>query len=35
MSEIWSQRLGFWWIAEDQPGETAIAESPDGTYTYG
>jgi long-chain acyl-CoA synthetase len=35
MSEIWSQRLGFWWIAEDQPGKTAIAESPDGTYTYG
>ncbi len=35
MSEIWSQRLGFWWIAEDHPNKTAIAESPDGTYTYG
>jgi long-chain acyl-CoA synthetase len=31
----WDQRLGFWWIAEDQPDALAIAESPGGSRTYG
>ena len=31
----WEQRLGFWWIAEDQPDRPAIVASPDGALTYG
>ena len=30
----WDQRLGFWWIAEDDPERAAVAASPDGTLTY-
>ena len=33
-SDIWDQRLGTWWIAEDHPDALAIAESPDGRWTY-
>ena len=35
MSDIWDQRLGFWWIAEDHPDKPAILESPDGAFTFG
>ena len=31
----WDQRLGVWWIAEDHPNALAIAESPEGSFTYG
>jgi long-chain acyl-CoA synthetase len=32
----WDQRLGFWYIAEDRPGQPAIVESPSGlTWTFG
>src|SRR5215217_474021 len=30
----WNRRLGFWWIAEDQPQLPAILEGPDGPRTY-
>jgi long-chain acyl-CoA synthetase len=32
---IWDRRLGFWYIAEDQPDAPAIMDSPDGEWTYG
>ncbi len=35
MQSPWDRRLGFWWIAEDQPDLPAIIESPDGPRTYG
>ena len=35
VSDIWEQRLGTWWIAEDHPDSIAIADSPDGHWTYG
>ncbi len=35
MEHPWDRRLGFWWIAEDQPEAPAILASPDGTRTYG
>ena len=35
VSDMWDQRLGTWWIAEDHPDLIAIAESPDGMWTYG
>ena len=35
MDSPWDRRLGFWWIAEDQPDAPAILESPDGPRTYG
>jgi len=35
MASVWDQRLGFWWIAEDQPDRPAIVTSPDGARTYG
>jgi long-chain acyl-CoA synthetase len=31
----WDRRLGFWWIAEDQPGAPAVLAGPDGPLTYG
>lgn len=31
----WDRRLGFWWIAEDQPDAPAIVDGPDGPLTYG
>ncbi len=34
MSDTWDQRLGVWWIAEDQPDLPAIIASPDGPRTY-
>ncbi len=34
MSDTWDQRLGVWWIAEDQPDLSAIIASPDGPRTY-
>ncbi|MCU1395538.1 MAG: fadD4 1 [Ilumatobacteraceae bacterium] len=34
-TDIWDQRLGTWWIAEDRPDAVAIADSPEGTWTYG
>lgn len=30
----WDQRLGVWWIAEDHPDFVAIADSPQGSFTY-
>ncbi|MCU4186865.1 AMP-binding protein [Acidiferrimicrobium sp. IK] len=30
-----TQRLGFWWIAEDHPDLPAVVSSPSGTRTYG
>jgi long-chain acyl-CoA synthetase len=33
-TNIWDQRLGVWWIAEDRPDAIAIVESPDGVWTY-
>ena len=33
-SDIWEQRLGTWWIADDRPDSVAIADSPDGRWTY-
>ncbi|HET6950050.1 MAG TPA: AMP-binding protein [Acidimicrobiales bacterium] len=36
MESPWSQRLGFWWIAEDHPHLPAIVESPSGVaLTFG
>ena len=35
MDNPWDRRLGFWWIAEDEPDRPAIVESPDGPRTYG
>lgn len=36
MSEnIWDRRLGFWYIAEDEPYAPAILTSPDGEWSYG
>ena len=35
MDNPWDRRLGFWWIAEDQPELPAILEGPDGPRTYG
>lgn len=32
---IWDQRLGVWWIAEDHPDALAVVDSPDGQWTYG
>ncbi len=35
MRHPWAQRLGVWWIAEDQPALPAVVESPTGeTFTY-
>ena len=34
MTNIWHQRLGTWWIAEDHPDALAIVESPDGQWSY-
>ena len=34
MASVWDQRLGFWWIAEDQPDLPAILATPDGPRTY-
>lgn len=34
-SHPWDRRLGFWWIAEDQPEAPAVLDSPDGARTYG
>jgi long-chain acyl-CoA synthetase len=32
----WDQRLGFWWIAQDQPDRPAVVDSPSGvTCTFG
>ncbi|MET0195856.1 MAG: AMP-binding protein, partial [Rhodococcus fascians] len=35
MNDVWKQRLGVWWIAEDYPDALAIIASPDGPRTYG
>lgn len=36
MRHPWDQRLGFWWIAEDRPGQPCVVESPSGlTATFG
>lgn len=35
MEHPWDRRLGVWYIAEDSPDAPAIAESPDGSRTYG
>ncbi|BBZ21668.1 AMP-binding protein [Mycolicibacter hiberniae] len=36
MQHPWDQRLGVWWIAEDQPDAPAIVESPSGrTLSFG
>jgi long-chain acyl-CoA synthetase len=35
VDDIWDRRLGVWYLAEDHPDAAAIAESPDGTWTYG
>lgn len=35
MEHPWDRRLGFWYIAEDQPDYPAILDSPDGPRTYG
>ena len=35
MDNPWDRRLGFWWIADDEPDVPAILESPDGQRTYG
>ena len=32
--DIWAQRLGFWYLAEDHPDALAVAESPEGAVTY-
>ena len=32
--DVWSRRLGFWHLAEDHPDALAVAESPDGEFTY-
>ncbi|HEY4333245.1 MAG TPA: AMP-binding protein [Ilumatobacteraceae bacterium] len=32
---IWDQRLGAWWIGEDHPDAPAIADSPEGSWSYG
>src|SRR5579862_5664846 len=34
MRHPWDRRLGVWWIAEDQPDQPAILESPSGTRTF-
>src|SRR5215211_4319266 len=34
-ADPWGGRLGFWWIAEDNPDLPAIVASPDGSRTYG
>ena len=31
----WDRRLGFWWIADDQPDVPAVLAGPDGPRTYG
>jgi long-chain acyl-CoA synthetase len=33
MDNPWDRRLGFWWIADDQPETPAILESPEGPRT--
>ncbi len=33
-TDLWDQRLGTWYIADDRPDATAIIESPDGPWTY-
>jgi long-chain acyl-CoA synthetase len=33
-SDVWDQRLGVWWIAEDHPDALAVAHSPTGPLTY-
>ena len=36
MSEnIWDRRLGFWYIAEDEPDAPAVLASPEGEWSYG
>ena len=32
---IWDRRLGFWYIAEDEPDAPAILASPEGEWSYG
>ena len=32
--DVWNRRLGFWYLVEDHPDALAVAESPDGGYTY-
>lgn len=32
--DVWNRRLGFWHLAEDHPEALAVAESPDGEFTY-
>jgi long-chain acyl-CoA synthetase len=34
VTNIWHQRLGTWWIAEDHPDALAIVDSPDGQWSY-
>jgi len=34
MRHPWDRRLGLWWIAEDQPDQPAVLESPSGTRTF-
>ena len=34
-SNIWEQRLGLWWIAEDHPDVPAVVDAPEGPLTYG
>src|ERR1700722_1232389 len=34
MRHPWDRRLGVWWIAEDQPDQPAILESPSGVRTF-
>ncbi|MDE3205061.1 MAG: AMP-binding protein [Acidobacteriota bacterium] len=36
MDHPWDRRLGFWWIAEDAPGQPAVVASPSGvSLTFG
>ncbi|HEV2368569.1 MAG TPA: AMP-binding protein, partial [Acidimicrobiales bacterium] len=36
MASPWDRRLGVWWVAEDQPEQPAIVESPSGlTLSFG
>ncbi len=34
MTDMWEQRLGVWWIAQDHPETLAILDSPEGQFTY-
>lgn len=36
MRDLWDQRLGVWWIAQDYPERAAVIDTPTGrTLTYG